>query len=146
MKTYKTIPGDRASDFFIKSLTSGGIYGPVVDCDYCGRMHYCVDDNYAESEDNPEGTCITEEAARNILSCLENPDSVVFNREVDCIEYVMMHHIKFVVDCPCNGLRAYENFIWDNKDSIRKYLKTRIDQEFIWAEEQKTVNRLLGIG
>ncbi len=49
----------------------------------------------------------------------------------------------------CEGcakkLARYERFIWSNRDSIRRYLKTRIDQEKMWADQEASLNVLAGI-
>jgi hypothetical protein len=49
----------------------------------------------------------------------------------------------------CNGceerLGKYERFIWENRDTIRRYLKTRIDQEKAWADQEHLLNTLADI-
>jgi len=46
----------------------------------------------------------------------------------------------------CSGceerLGKYERFIWNNRDTIRRYLKTRVDQEKAWADQEHMLNTL----
>jgi len=55
--------------------------------------------------------------------------------------------ITFVRGCDgCeNRLGKYERFIWENRDTIRRYLKTRIDQEKAWADQEHLLNTLADI-
>jgi len=55
-----------------------------------------------------------------------------------------LNSIQFVDDCPCNGITRYETFIWNERATIREYLKNRVDQEYQWAQEEKTLNVLAG--
>ena len=75
----------------------------------------------------------------------KDPEGVVINYEDDFIFCKDIDGRTFVVDCPCNGLRKYEDFIWDNRDAIREYLKVRIEQEARWAEQEVLLNKLAGI-
>lgn len=149
--TYKKIEGEPPSQFFLDALSKTGTYGPECYCGFCGRTHWAVDDAYAPPEKEPEDyedyyeryTCITEAAGAKLIA--ENPEGNVLNRTTDCFDSAYINGINFVLGCPCNGLRHYEDWIWRNKNEIRSYLKLRIDQEFQWAEEQKTINRLKGL-
>jgi hypothetical protein len=61
--------------------------------------------------------------------------------------YVELNEITFVQGC--NGceerLGKYERFIWNNRDTIRRYLKIRKDQEKAWADQEHLLNTLAGI-
>jgi hypothetical protein len=65
----------------------------------------------------------------------------------DSIGYVELGGLIFVQGC--NGceerLGKYERFIWENRDTIRRYLKTRIDQEKAWADQEHLLNTLANI-
>jgi hypothetical protein len=65
----------------------------------------------------------------------------------DNFEYVHLDGQTFVVGCDgCSKkLAKYENFIWSNRDAIRRYLKIRIDQEKAWADQEALLNTLAGI-
>jgi hypothetical protein len=66
--------------------------------------------------------------------------------------YEFFHYIDldgqvFVEDCPgCSKkLAKYENFIWQNRNHIREYLKIRINQEKAWADQEQLLNTIAGI-
>ena len=67
--------------------------------------------------------------------------------EVEIYDYVEFDALIFVREC--NGCSArlakYENFIWNNRDTIRRYLKVRVDQERERAEHEKVINIMAGI-
>jgi hypothetical protein len=62
-------------------------------------------------------------------------------------DYIELDGLTFVFDCEgCEKrLAKYENFIWNNRDTIRRYLKTRIDQEKAWADQEHLLNTLANI-
>lgn len=67
--------------------------------------------------------------------------------ELGGFRYIELAGLIFVEDCEGCGknLLRYENFIWNNRDTIRRYLKTRIDQEKAWADQEDLLNKLAGI-
>lgn len=62
-------------------------------------------------------------------------------------EYIVVDNENYVYDCQgCSKkLRQIEDFIWHNRDTIRRYLKIRIDQEKAWADQEHLKNILAGI-
>ena len=64
--------------------------------------------------------------------------------DYDSFHYVELDGQLFVDDCDgcAEKLGKYERFIWANRDHIRKYLKTRIDQEKAWADQEHLLNIL----
>lgn len=79
--------------------------------------------------------------------CSCGKDHSVDNEDLDCLHYSELDGQIFVDDCEgCQKkLFKYENFIWNNRDTIRRYLKTRIDQEKAWADQEDILNKLAGI-
>lgn len=136
MSQYKIVEGPRASKFFLDACEVYYRYGPEVHCEYCGRTYYTVDDNFSD-------TCLTEKDADIIYK--ENPDGYILDYTTDGFDVACFGGKEIIVNCECNGLRAYEDFVWKNKQSIRYYLKSRIEQEAIWANEQLSINKLMGI-
>ena len=67
--------------------------------------------------------------------------------EYESIEYLNLGGHQFVYTCDgCKTtLARYENFIWENRDHIRRYLKIRIDQEKAWADQENLLNILADI-
>ena len=65
----------------------------------------------------------------------------------ESIGYVEIDNQVFVDGCDgcAKKLAKYEHFIWNNRDSIRRYLKTRVDQEKQWADQEASLNVLAGI-
>ena len=136
----------KPSAMFVNALSGFGVGSDHITCDWCGREHMCPDTTYTHYDDD-----ITEEEsiAKYREYCEEehrkHPDGVVLHYECDSVSGQELNGIMFVIGCPCNGLTRYEEFIWENKDTIRNYLKVRIEQEHRWAEEQLTLNKLAGI-
>jgi hypothetical protein len=65
----------------------------------------------------------------------------------DSFDYIELNGQLFVYECDgcAKKLFKYEQFIWNNRDTIRRYLKIRIDQEKMWADHEKTLNVIAGI-
>lgn len=135
------------SDMFVNALSGYGIGSDSMECGWCGRQHYCPDTDYTHFDTDE----LTEDESKLKYRefCEEehakDPDGVVLHYDCDSVSGQELNGVMFVIGCPCNGLHRYENFIWENKDTIRKYLKVRIEQEYRWAEEQLTLNKLAGI-
>lgn len=66
--------------------------------------------------------------------------------ELGGFRYIELGGLLFVEDCEgCEKrLGKYERFIWENRNTIRRYLKTRIDQEKAWADQEHMLNTLAG--
>lgn len=138
-KEYKTDPKP-PSDLFVRSIQNG--HGsPDMECGWCGRMHLCpTSDSYRQDEDGGKGweeECVEQHK--------ENPEGVILHWDWDHVMGYALNGINFVEDCPCNGLSRYETFIWAERNTIREYLKKRIDLEYDLAQQEKTKNKLAGI-
>ena len=137
----------KPSDMFVNALSGYGVGSDYIECGWCGREHYCPDTEYNHYDDDD---CSAEQSMLRYRSFCEeehskNPNGVILHYDCDGISAQELNGIMFVIDCPCNGLSRYETFIWENKNTIRNYLKVRIEQEHKWAEEQLTLNKLAGI-
>ena len=128
----------KPSQMFIESLKGGG--ASEIYCN-CGRTHYAPSNLY-DSDDEDDYTCMLNAALENQK---KDPEGVIINYEDDFIYAKDIDGKTFVVDCPCNGLIKYEDWIWANREPIRNYLKVRVDQELQWAEQEMTLNKLAGI-
>ena len=75
------------------------------------------------------------------------PDEENGTDEYFSFDYVELDGQLFVYGCEgCEQkLYKYEAFIWANKDTIRRYLKIRVDQEKAWADQQHLLNQIAGI-
>jgi len=126
------------SRMFLKSIVGGG--NTSITCN-CGRTHYAPQAfDYSNDTDNYEIAL-----AECLLEHDKDPDGVIINYEDDFVYYKELGGQQFVEDCPCNGLRRYEDFIWGNRNSIREYYKVRVEQEACWAEQEVVLNKLAGI-
>lgn len=132
---------DAPSERFVESLSGYGVGSPDLTCGWCDRVHLCpTSESYAGDEDEGNGwreDCVNQHK--------ENPEGVILHWDWDSVMGHELNGILFVDDCPCNGLSRYEKFIWAEKDTIRKYLKSRIEWEYELAQQQLTINKLAGI-
>lgn len=132
-----TLPIDgAASEMFYaaQERAYGGIY---VECG-CGIEHFAVDSRYAYEYD--EDALIPEE-------CDTDTRKIKHHRDCDSVGHFEFVGQQFVYGCEscAKRLRKYENFIWEERDTIRNYLKIRIDQEKKWADQEHLKNILAGI-
>lgn len=127
----------KPSKMFVNSLTGGG--ASSIYCN-CGRQHYAPG-NLRDSDDPTDYDNMLEDA---LAEQVANPSGVVIHYDDDFVYAKDIDNRTFVVDCPCNGLRKYEDWIWNNRNAIRDYIKHRVDQELIWAEQEKVANKLKG--
>lgn len=128
----------KPSNMFLDSLSGGGTSSIICSC---GRMHYATNDSY---------DCDEEDDSQSMLDCAleeqkKDPDGVIINFKDDFVHTKEIDNKIFVVDCPCNGLRRYEEWMWNNRNTFREYFVKRVNQEAIWAEQEKVKNKLAGI-
>ena len=86
------------------------------------------------------------------VHCSCGQDHSMTDEEFEADNYNGFRYIElggkiFVEGCEgCEKLLGrYERFIWENRDTIRVYLKTRIDQEKAWADHEHLLNKLADI-
>lgn len=120
-------PDGECSEMFIDSLMGGG--GPHIDCN-CGIWHVAVDSEYLYDDSvGPESAVLKHHHDVDFVSYVEL-DGKIFCREcVGCRKYV----------------NKYEQFFWNNRSIFRRYLKTRVDQEKSWADQEHLLNILSDI-
>jgi hypothetical protein len=128
-----TLPSDgKTSEMFYDAQDRG--YGSAyVEC-RCGTQHYAVDWHQYYEENIPDETDEGEFKVRHHHDC----DSVGY------FEFIGQHFVYGCDGCSVY-LRRYEDFIWQERDTIRNYLKIRIDQEKRWADQEHLKNVLAGI-
>lgn len=138
----KYVTGDTpASDMFYNAVSGFGVGSDDLTCDFCGRLHLCPDNEYSDRDDEDRASfrefCESEKA--------KNPDGVILHPGIDSITGHTIDGRLYVDDCPCNSLYKYEQFIWNERNTIRNYLKVRIEAEKKWAEQEHLLNIVAGI-
>ena len=129
------------SEMFVNALSGYGCGSPDMECGWCGRLHLCPNSESYKGDDD-EGLGWRTDCEQQHK---DNPEGVILHQDWDCVSAHEMNGIMFVIDCPCNGLFRYETFIWEHKNTIRNYLKVRIEHEYQLAQQQLTLNKLAGL-
>lgn len=64
----------------------------------------------------------------------------------DWFRFVEVDGRTFVEDCAecCAKLARFEQWIWNNRELIRDYLRVRVDQQLKWAEQERLLNTIAG--
>ena len=102
------------SDDFQDAVTGGGSI--VADCGLCGRTVF-EDDRHAGDWEEGELEGLRDKTEKE-------PDKYVgFGARSVGTGYI--NNIQVVTNCPCNGLRPYENFIWNHRRIISDYIAKR---------------------
>jgi hypothetical protein len=132
-----TLPDNNtASEMFYdaQDRAYGGVY---TECQ-CGVQHYAVDSTYIHEYD--EDALVPPETDDGTFP-------VKHHHDCDSVGHFEFIGRNFVYGCDgCSKyLRRYEDFIWQERDTIRNYLKIRIDQEKKWADQEHLKNVLAGI-
>lgn len=132
------------SEIFVDSLPGGGSH--YMTCGYCGRDHYCPDSSSIYRGDDEDDKGDYEYYLQEALwAQKEDPDGVIIHYDEDFVAAKDLAGITFVLECPCNGLAKYEDFVWNNRNVIRRYLQDRIEHEYELAEAERTFNKLANI-
>jgi len=88
-----------------------------VDCQLCDRTHFATYE--------PDGMDWAEEEFEELMKQhKKNPDRYVAHEE-DMVSWGHIDGKQAVIDCQCNGLSKYENFIYTNRRIIAEYLTAR---------------------
>lgn len=132
-----TLPSDdTASEMFYDAQERA--YGGVYAVCRCGIDHYAVESRYIRDHEDKDS--IPPESN-------EGTFPVKHHYECDSVGHFEFIGQNFVHGCDgCSKyLRKYEDFIWQERDTIRNYLKIRIDQEKKWSDQEHLKNILAGI-
>jgi len=88
----------------------------VQTCELCKRVHFAT----AE-----EGVFEKGELADLRAKAKARPGAYIEDGSYDSVSWGTIDGQQAVIGCPCNGLRRYENFIWNNRFLIMEYLKQK---------------------
>jgi hypothetical protein len=106
------------SELFIKTVLTRGFGSPVIDC-CCGRTNYASNDQSME-----EGEFERLEKKRK-----KHPERYVLHPgNDDCVSSVEISGRTYVLDCPCNGLSDYEQFLNDRFEGIADFFRKKKKQ------------------
>jgi len=111
------------SEMFRRMVTS--FSSAVITCEFCGRTYFINDE--IEYEEKKELEDLLEE---------EGKDPEKYISSVCYSEWGYIDGYQIVTDCKCNNLRYYEDFIWENRRLISKYLNTRIKKRLEEASKE----------
>jgi hypothetical protein len=100
----------KISEHFYVALLTGG--ADIKECGLCGRTHFSSQVR-KKAEQYPE-------------KYFEHPN--------DSVSWGMIDGKLVVLNCPCDKLAKYEEYIWTNRSFIARYLELRGGAEFMLAE------------
>lgn len=104
---------NEASPMFTDVVVDSGSIS--VDCEFCGRTFF-EDSEQAGDWEPGELEGLRKRAK-------EEPDKVI---GMDSVHWGTIDGKQAVVGCPCNALRKYEDFIWNHRRMIMKYISARV--------------------
>lgn len=116
----RILTGPPASEQFKGLLDRHG--ETCVECSYCHREHIAIDSSNmidGFSCHYCEMTITLEQWAK------DDPDTYILHKDVGFVPYYILRGMQFVKGCPCNGLRAYEDFMWEEREMWMSYLALR---------------------
>ena len=103
------------SEEFDRALTTGGSL--VIDCGFCNRTHFGNAIAFFE-EGEYEDLC---------NKAHDEPDRYI-EHDYDDVGWGMLDGKVGVIDCQCESLKRYEDFIWENRRLIATYLKAKTER------------------
>jgi hypothetical protein len=102
------------SDDFLRAVDGSGSLSIL--CEFCGRVYFCYRGDYDEGE--------LEELQSKRAA---NPDKYI--ETDDFTSWGTINGKQFVIDCPCNGVRGIENWMWAHRYIIAEYFERRAKHE-----------------
>lgn len=132
-----TLPSDGTTSKMFYDAQERAYGGVYTEC-RCGIQHFAVDSRYMY--DNEDEFSVPPETN-------DGGFPVKHHHDCDSVGHFEFLGQNFVYGCDgCSKyLRRYEDFIWAERDTIRNYLKIRIEQEKNWADQEHLKNILAGI-
>ncbi len=127
MSDYKILSEDAPSIQFEEAFV--GAAAQIIFCQLCGRTHY--GEEY--QEEDPDGKLL-EDVDEKDLVCHDSTS----------VGHGVIDGKQFVEDCPCNGLRKYEDFIWGHRYQIVDYYKARLKEMQSDVERESVLFGSLG--
>lgn len=126
MKKYtKNIYSDTVSEMFMDTASGAGGASQVM-C-WCGKMHYALQSELIDKETLPPES-----------------DNVVHHDEFFVYYFEFINHQVIVPECTScqTKLKPYEDFVWQCRGHLTRYISLRTECEEMWRREQETINKL----
>lgn len=111
-----------SEEFWDAVISAGSI---VVNCEFCDRVHFVSEGEFDEGE--LEG--LREKAKKH-------PEKYIENGTTDSIRWGYIDGKQAVYDCPCNGARRFEDFIWNHRQMVVSYLTRRSEDRLKRAKDE----------
>lgn len=121
------------SEEFLESLRHSGSL--VISCEFCDRTYFAT---WAESDYDEE-----EELVELREQAKKEPDKYVEWGDVSSISWGTLDDKQYVLDCPCNGARKWEEWILRHRWTIAEYFKSRAMK--LKEEAEREVNLSEGL-
>lgn len=86
---------------------------PAIDCELCGRTHFDL-----------FGECMEEEELNELLA-KQQKDPRRYCGTGGIVYWGYIETLQAVIDCPCHGLRLYEDFISNHSRLICEFIIER---------------------
>lgn len=107
---------DKISEHFWDAFINAGSL--VIECEFCERTHFAYEGDYEEGE-----------LERLEENAKKNPAKYEEHFDRDMVSWGYFNGKQAVYNCPCKSLVQYERFIWNERDSIIKYYKAKMDEK-----------------
>jgi hypothetical protein len=114
------------SEAFIGAVVHSG--SMVINCEFCGRVHF---GNGLGMDGGELQALLTKAKAQ--------PEKYHQHADVDMVSWGSIDGKQFVADCPCNGARRLEDFIWQHRRLIASYLAARSRAQLDAAKRDKEI-------
>lgn len=122
----------KASNEFMDAVCDGGT--PVSTCGFCGVVTFS------------NGCDMDEDELELLLEKMRNrPATYRQDGANDSIAVGQISGINVVYGCPCDGAYKYEQFIWEHREIIMRYLRARIAKEAANANRDAESIATLGV-
>lgn len=114
-------------DLLFDKMSSSSL---AISCEFCNRFYFICRGDYDEGE------------LEYYQKCAElNPE--MYCEDSDYIAWCYVNGKQYVYDCPCNGPRRVETFMWSHRKLFVKYLRKRVaEMQRQVSEEQYLINSI----
>ena len=121
------------SEEFLQAVQHAGSL--VISCEFCDRTYFATwcENDYDDEEELEE---LREQAKKE-------PDKYIEWGDVSSISWGTVDGKQYVLDCPCNGARKYEDWILRHRWIIAEYFKSRATK--LKEEAEREVNLSEGL-